>query len=271
MVVIVPSPRSRGQLHDKIVSNIQEIRARGARTIVIAEEGDDAVTPYASDLIRIPVVPDAAAAARGHGAAAGARLRARHAQGPRRRPAAQPREVRDGGVARPAPSREAGELGGGVHGTAHVGAARRRRGDRRGCGRGGAGLDGGRPRAAGLAGLPRSVGTSSDRQLVAVLRGGPAARRRARPRRGGPRLPGVGGDRGPARPGRHGRLHGDASRWTRSSTSCPPPTSVPGSSSPSLPECSPWWPPSASAPTTDVGDRRSKAQQRGIGAGSAPA
>ena len=31
----------RSVLHDKIVSNIQEIRARGARTIVIAEEGDD--------------------------------------------------------------------------------------------------------------------------------------------------------------------------------------------------------------------------------------
>jgi glucosamine--fructose-6-phosphate aminotransferase (isomerizing) len=57
VVVVVPSPRSRGQLHDKIVSNIQEVRARGARTIVIAEEGDHAVTPYASDLIRIPVVP----------------------------------------------------------------------------------------------------------------------------------------------------------------------------------------------------------------------
>ena len=28
-------------LHDKIVSNIQEVRARGAVTIVIAEEGDD--------------------------------------------------------------------------------------------------------------------------------------------------------------------------------------------------------------------------------------
>ena len=40
-----PSPRGRGVLHDKIVSNIQEIRARGARTIVIAEEGDDAVAP----------------------------------------------------------------------------------------------------------------------------------------------------------------------------------------------------------------------------------
>jgi hypothetical protein len=34
-------------LHDKIVSNIQEVRARGARTIVIAEEGDEAVVPYA--------------------------------------------------------------------------------------------------------------------------------------------------------------------------------------------------------------------------------
>ncbi|HYN74855.1 MAG TPA: glutamine--fructose-6-phosphate transaminase (isomerizing), partial [Candidatus Limnocylindria bacterium] len=57
VVVVVPSPRSRGPLHDKIVSNIQEIRARGARTIVIAEEGDEAVTPYASDLIRVPAVP----------------------------------------------------------------------------------------------------------------------------------------------------------------------------------------------------------------------
>jgi glucosamine--fructose-6-phosphate aminotransferase (isomerizing) len=38
VVVIVPSPADRPLLHDKIVSNIQEIRARGARTIVIAEE-----------------------------------------------------------------------------------------------------------------------------------------------------------------------------------------------------------------------------------------
>ncbi len=42
VVCVVPSPRGRGVLHDKIVSNIQEVRARGARTIVIAEEGDDA-------------------------------------------------------------------------------------------------------------------------------------------------------------------------------------------------------------------------------------
>ncbi|MFE4589477.1 glutamine--fructose-6-phosphate transaminase (isomerizing) [Streptomyces laurentii] len=57
VVVIVPSPRGRSVLHDKIVSNIQEIRARGARTIVIAEEGDEAVVPYADHLVRIPVTP----------------------------------------------------------------------------------------------------------------------------------------------------------------------------------------------------------------------
>ncbi len=55
--VVVPSPRGRSVLHDKIVSNIQEVRARGARTVVIAEEGDDAVVPYADHLIRVPVCP----------------------------------------------------------------------------------------------------------------------------------------------------------------------------------------------------------------------
>ncbi|MFF0433141.1 glutamine--fructose-6-phosphate transaminase (isomerizing) [Streptomyces sp. NPDC004327] len=57
VVVVVPSPRGRAVLHDKIVSNIQEIRARGARTIVIAEEGDEAVVPYADHLVRVPVTP----------------------------------------------------------------------------------------------------------------------------------------------------------------------------------------------------------------------
>ncbi|QDY81185.1 glutamine--fructose-6-phosphate transaminase (isomerizing) [Streptomyces qinzhouensis] len=57
VVVVVPSPRGRSVLHGKIVSNIQEIRARGARTVVIAEEGDEAVVPYADHLVRIPAVP----------------------------------------------------------------------------------------------------------------------------------------------------------------------------------------------------------------------
>ncbi|AEH11201.1 MULTISPECIES: glutamine--fructose-6-phosphate transaminase (isomerizing) [Protofrankia] len=57
VVVVVPSPRGRSHLHSKIVSNIQEVRARGARTIVIAEEGDTVVEPYAEHLIRVPATP----------------------------------------------------------------------------------------------------------------------------------------------------------------------------------------------------------------------
>ncbi|HEU5158901.1 MAG TPA: glutamine--fructose-6-phosphate transaminase (isomerizing) [Streptosporangiaceae bacterium] len=56
-VVVVVPPRAREVLHDKIVSNIQEIRARGARTIVIAEAGDESVVPYADTLLRVPAVP----------------------------------------------------------------------------------------------------------------------------------------------------------------------------------------------------------------------
>ncbi|MBO2452241.1 glutamine--fructose-6-phosphate transaminase (isomerizing) [Actinomadura barringtoniae] len=56
-VIVVVPPRARDVLHDKIVSNIQEIRARGARTIVIAEDGDTSVAPYADTLISVPAVP----------------------------------------------------------------------------------------------------------------------------------------------------------------------------------------------------------------------
>ena len=57
VVVVMPSPRGRPVLHGKVLSNIQEIRARGARTIVIAEEGDSAVRPYANHLIEVPRTP----------------------------------------------------------------------------------------------------------------------------------------------------------------------------------------------------------------------
>jgi len=53
--VIVPSPRDPSSLHPKVVSNIQEIRARGARVIAIAESGDVAVVPFADEVIRIPL------------------------------------------------------------------------------------------------------------------------------------------------------------------------------------------------------------------------
>jgi glucosamine--fructose-6-phosphate aminotransferase (isomerizing) len=53
--VVVPSPRDPDSLHPKVVSNIQEIRARGARVIAIAEKGDAAVLPFADEVIPIPL------------------------------------------------------------------------------------------------------------------------------------------------------------------------------------------------------------------------
>ncbi|SDS82738.1 glutamine--fructose-6-phosphate transaminase (isomerizing) [Microbacterium paraoxydans] len=53
--VLVPSPRHSALVHSKVVSNIQEIRARGARVIVVAEEGDAAVLPFADEVIHIPL------------------------------------------------------------------------------------------------------------------------------------------------------------------------------------------------------------------------
>ena len=50
--VIVIAPRHA--LQPKLINNIQEVRARGARTIVIATDGDESVTPYADTVIRIP-------------------------------------------------------------------------------------------------------------------------------------------------------------------------------------------------------------------------
>ncbi len=55
-VFIVVPPQGRDQLHDKVVSNIQEVRARGALTVVLAEDGDGEVEPYADLLFRLPKV-----------------------------------------------------------------------------------------------------------------------------------------------------------------------------------------------------------------------
>jgi glucosamine--fructose-6-phosphate aminotransferase (isomerizing) len=56
VIVVMPSPKNSPTLHAKLLSNIREIQARGAITIVIAEEGDDTVRPYADHLIEIPAV-----------------------------------------------------------------------------------------------------------------------------------------------------------------------------------------------------------------------
>jgi glutamine---fructose-6-phosphate transaminase (isomerizing) len=56
-VFVVVPPQGRDQLHDKVVSNIQEVRARGALTVVLAEKSDDEARPYADVFVELPKVP----------------------------------------------------------------------------------------------------------------------------------------------------------------------------------------------------------------------
>ncbi|MTE24566.1 glutamine--fructose-6-phosphate transaminase (isomerizing) [Microbacterium sp. ZXX196] len=53
--VVVPSPRGAATMHAKVISSIEEVRARGARVIAIAEQGDSAVLPKADEVLRIPL------------------------------------------------------------------------------------------------------------------------------------------------------------------------------------------------------------------------
>ena len=55
-VFVIMPPRGRDLLHEKVLSNIAEIRARGARTIVLAEEDDDEIAQHADVLIPLPKV-----------------------------------------------------------------------------------------------------------------------------------------------------------------------------------------------------------------------
>lgn len=55
-VFVVVPPQGRDLLHDKVVSNIAEIRARGALTVVLAEEDDTEIEPLADVWVRLPKV-----------------------------------------------------------------------------------------------------------------------------------------------------------------------------------------------------------------------
>jgi glucosamine--fructose-6-phosphate aminotransferase (isomerizing) len=57
VVVVLPSPTGRAVLHQKMLSNIAEISARGARTIVIGEADDHEARKLAADFIPVPSVP----------------------------------------------------------------------------------------------------------------------------------------------------------------------------------------------------------------------
>ena len=53
--VVVP-PRGRDQLRDKVISNIAEVRARGAKTIVLGDADDDQARAHAEVFIPLPKV-----------------------------------------------------------------------------------------------------------------------------------------------------------------------------------------------------------------------
>ena len=54
--VVCIAPQS--ETYDKMISNIQEIRARKGKTIVIATEGDENIKEYADDILYIPLCPE---------------------------------------------------------------------------------------------------------------------------------------------------------------------------------------------------------------------
>jgi glucosamine--fructose-6-phosphate aminotransferase (isomerizing) len=39
---------------EKVISNIQEVRSRGARVIAVATEGDEAISAHADEVVRVP-------------------------------------------------------------------------------------------------------------------------------------------------------------------------------------------------------------------------
>ena len=50
---------SQGSQYEKVISNIEEVRARGGRVIAVATEGDKQIERYADSVFRVPAVPDA--------------------------------------------------------------------------------------------------------------------------------------------------------------------------------------------------------------------
>ena len=54
VIVVVPSPSAEDSLNAKVISNIQEVKARGARVIAIAEVGDAAAKEFADEVFEIP-------------------------------------------------------------------------------------------------------------------------------------------------------------------------------------------------------------------------
>ncbi len=49
---------NRGRQYEKVMSNIQEVRARGGHVIAVATEGDEEIKRYAHDVMYVPDIPE---------------------------------------------------------------------------------------------------------------------------------------------------------------------------------------------------------------------
>jgi glucosamine--fructose-6-phosphate aminotransferase (isomerizing) len=57
---VVVAVATRGRLHAKIMNNVDEVRARGATVVVVANEGDDVAAAHADTVLWVPAVPKGA-------------------------------------------------------------------------------------------------------------------------------------------------------------------------------------------------------------------
>jgi glucosamine--fructose-6-phosphate aminotransferase (isomerizing) len=55
---VVVAVATRGRLWEKVMANIAEVKARGARVVVVCDAGDDETTAVADHVLEIPAVPE---------------------------------------------------------------------------------------------------------------------------------------------------------------------------------------------------------------------
>jgi len=49
---------TQGSQYDKVISNIEEVKARGGRILAVATEGDTRIEDYADFVFRVPAISD---------------------------------------------------------------------------------------------------------------------------------------------------------------------------------------------------------------------
>ena len=103
MPVVAIAPQDR--VYDKMISQIEQVKARGGIVIAVANEGDDFIATKADHVLYVPQGVRAADAGADRDPAATAGVPHRRPPRRGRGSAAQPGEERDGGVANPSTRR----------------------------------------------------------------------------------------------------------------------------------------------------------------------